>query len=317
MRSAGLVLSQREALDAPLAAVGGKAAMLARLTAAGLPVPPFFAVTSDALALHLQRNGISWPGRDPSTQYVAAVAAEIARAPVPPELADQVLQAYAAQSRDTGRRRVAVRSSGADEDGSLASFAGQFDSVLNVEGSTAVLEALSRCWASCLSDGSMGYRRAAGVPLGGEPRFGVIVQTQVFAQKAGVLFTVHPLEAEGTAYLEANFGSGASVAGGIATPDAITLSRSGDAVSVRVATKRRATWATPDRPGTVIADLDAASRDAAVLSEAEATRILRMGLRIEELLGGPQDVEWAMDHEGLWLLQSRPVTGLGPRTMPA
>jgi len=140
------------------------------------------------------------------------------------------------------------------------------------------------------------------------------VQSQIFAEKAGVLFTVHPLQPEGPhAYIEANFGTGASVAAGIATPDAITLTRSGEPVDVRVATKRRAIVAGAATPGTTVVDLDPVRRDAAVLTSAEAASILDMGLRIEALLGGPQDVEWAVDDRGLWVVQSRPVTRPGPR----
>lgn len=321
------VLAGTDVACAPLWSVGVKSAVLARLAAEGFPVPPFFVVASPALDLHLRENEISWPGRDPGPQPAAddlgTVRTAIATSPVPGVVAGEVRGAYERLVAATGSRRVAVRSSGADEDGLAASFAGQFESFLNVEGAPAVLDAVTRCWASSLSDTSMGYRAASGLPLGEGPTFAVMVQSQVFAEKAGVLFTVHPLDPEGDpeghpegklqgprAYLEANFGTGASVAAGIATPDAITLARSGEPVGVHIATKRRAVVADPATPGTSVVDLDPARRDAPVLTPDEAASILDMGLRIEALLGGPQDVEWAIDGHGLWVVQSRPITGL-------
>jgi pyruvate,water dikinase len=145
-----------------------------------------------------------------------------------------------------------------------------------------------------------------------EPRFAVIVQAQVFSGKSGVLFTVHPLEPRSdTACIEANFGTGDSVAGGLATPDTITVSRStGDVVEAHIATKRRMTSVSPESEGTALLELKDHRSTSAVLTDAEARELLQMGLRIERLLGGPQDIEWAYDDGHLWVLQARPVTAL-------
>ena len=96
-------------------------------------------------------------------------------------------------------------------------------------------EALKECWASYLSPKSLGYRAERGIIFSGEPRLAVIVQVQVFSDKSGVLFTVHPLEPRsGTACIEANFGTGDSVAGGLATPDTLGVS-SGAALGAMLA----------------------------------------------------------------------------------
>ena len=165
---------------------------------------------------------------------------------------------------------------------------------------------------SYLSDRSLRYRAGRGIPLGPAPSFGVIVQVQVFSEKAGVLFTVHPLEPDGvTSYIEANFGTGESVVGGLTTPDAITVDRSdAGVVDMHVATKRRMTSVSPERAGSRIVELADDRKNAPVLTDSEAKRIARMGLHIEELFSGPQDIEWAFDSHGLWILQSRPITGL-------
>lgn len=269
-----------EAYEAPLEVVGGKAASLARLRAADIPVPPFFVVAAGVL------------------ERISEGAA------VPPEVARPVLDAY----RDLGGSVVAVRSSGVGEDSASASFAGQFASVLGVSGTDPLIEALRRVWSSAFSAGAAAYRRSRGVAAGG---FAVVVQAQVFPEKAGVLFTRHPLEPEaGIAYLEANFGTGESVVGGMVTPDSLTLNR-GDCkvVSSAIGTKRVATVV--DETGSRVVPTPPERRRLAVLSNEEAEEIVTMGLRIEQLFGAPQDIEWAFDASGLWILQARPQTGLG------
>jgi pyruvate,water dikinase len=149
-----------------------------------------------------------------------------------------------------------------------------------------------------------------GAAVTGPPAFGVLVQAQVFADKAGVLFTEHPVDpGAGCSYLEANFGTGESVTGGITTPDALEVSRlEPGQVTTRIGTKRRMTVVSPDAKGSVVTELEPDRRQAAVLTDHEATGIVRAGLQVEALLGSPQDIEWAIDGRGLWILQARPIT---------
>ena len=309
------MLDRQESCTAALGLVGAKAATLARLAHEGIPVPEFFVVPSTALSLHLEANGIVWPGSadaaGESEQFLRLGAGLRAR-PVPPTVSKPVLDAYDRLCRTSGHPMVAVRSSGAEEDSAAASFAGQFASILGVQGHAALLDALKDCWASYLTPKSLGYRAQRRIEVGPEPRFAVIVQAQVFSRKSGVLFTVHPLEpSSGTACIEANFGTGDSVAGGLATPDTITVSRStADVLEAHIATKRRMTSVSPESEGTAVLEVEDHRSTAAVLTDFEARELLQMGLRIEGLLGGPQDIEWAYDDEHLWILQARPITAL-------
>lgn len=309
------MLDRHESCTAPLGLVGAKAATLARLAHEGIPVPEFFVVPSTALSLHLAANGITWPG----SADVAGedgpflrLGDELRAGPVPPTVSSPVLDAYDRLCLTSGHPTVAVRSSGGEEDSAAASFAGQFASILGVQGHVALLKALKECWASYLTPKSLVYRAQRGIDVGPEPRFAVIVQAQVFSRKSGVLFTVHPLEPRGgTACIEANFGTGDSVAGGLATPDTVTVSRSsGDVVEAHIATKRRMTSVSPESEGTALLEVDDHRSTAAVLTDVESRELLRLGLRIERLLGAPQDIEWAYDDEHLWILQARPITAL-------
>jgi pyruvate,water dikinase len=343
------VVTQQDAATAPLPAVGAKAATLAKLAREGIPVPPFFVVSSEAFALHLQANDIGWPLTEEApvepdtaadTTQAAGLRDRIRTAAVPDAVAGQVVDAYEALCRASGRDQVAVRSSASDEDSAWASFAGQFVSILGVDGSAALLDAVRACWASSLSERALRYRAGLATPFPpGEPSptpgwrgpsFGVVVQSQVDSCKAGVAFTVHPLEPDGDlSYVEANFGTGESVTGGLVNPDGITVSRSTlEVVEARIGSKRRMTTTVP-RPagstrspgslgspgspgegGTVVVDLEESMRRSAVLSDDEVRRVVEIGLRLEELLGCPQDVEWAFDSDRFWVLQSRPVTTL-------
>jgi phosphoenolpyruvate synthase/pyruvate phosphate dikinase len=308
-----MVLDRHAALGAPLGQAGGKASRLARLAAAGLPVPDFFVVTAEALAQHLREGAIAWPPEpDPAAWQVTREA--LLSAPVPAAVRRPVLHAYEALVRPAAPA-VAVRSSGAGEDAAQASFAGQFATILNVTGEVALLNALRACWASSLSERSLGYRQGAGVPLEGTPAFAVIVQVQVPALKAGVLFTRHPVTPEeGSAYLEANYGTGESVVGGLVTPDGITVAREGAAggsatvVDLVVGTKRRMSTLPAGGGPTTLVEVEPARRRAAVLTGDEAVAIARLGWEIEEIFGEPQDVEWACDEDRVWILQARPVT---------
>jgi pyruvate,water dikinase len=306
------VLDQQQSRTAPLGSVGPKAATLARLADEGLPVPEFFVVPSTALSLHLEANGIAWPGSREATAESERLGEELRAAPVPTTVTTPVLDAYDRLCLASGHSTVAVRSSGAEEDSASASFAGQFASVLGVQGNDALLEALKECWASCLSPKSLGYRAQRGIANGGEPRLAVIVQVQVFSKKSGVLFTVHPLEPRSdTACIEANFGTGDSVAGGLATPDTLTISRSdASVVEAHIGTKHRMTSVSPESKGTALLEVEEPERASAVLSDAEARELLQCGLRIEQFMGGPQDIEWAYDERRLWILQARPITAL-------
>jgi phosphoenolpyruvate synthase/pyruvate phosphate dikinase len=310
------VLGQHDIPGVALESVGAKAATLARLAREGIPVPAFHVVASGAFNLHLADNGIAWPApEEPLTDPgpLAALREDIRAAPMPEAITRQVLEAYDRLRSTSGHDSVAVRSSGNEEDSASASFAGQFASILGVAGPVELLDAVKECWASCLSDRSLRYRASRGASLGPAPSFGVIVQVQVFPDKAGVLFTVHPMDPQsGSSYIEANFGTGESVTGGLATPDAVAVSRSsGTVTEERIATKRRMTVVSPGSNGSRVVEVDDARKRSPALTHSEATGIVQTGLRIEALLGGPQDVEWAIDPGGLWVLQSRPITGPG------
>ncbi|HEY3685555.1 MAG TPA: PEP/pyruvate-binding domain-containing protein [Streptosporangiaceae bacterium] len=294
---------------AGLAELGGKGASLARLAAAGLPVPPGFHVTTEAYrrftAGALQDAILAEVG-ERGPEAAPRIAHLFAEAPIPPEIAAAIRSAYG----ELGAVAVAVRSSATAEDLPGMSFAGQQDSFLNVRGADAVVEAVRRCWASLWNARAIAYRERNGVAQG-DVTLAVVVQELVDADAAGVLFTADPATgARDRTVVNASWGLGEAVVGGQVTPDSVALTRrDGGAWEVaerRTADKAVMTVRTPD--GTREVPVPEELRRVAVLDDAAAGELARIGERIEELYGTPMDVEWARQDGATYVVQARPVT---------
>ncbi|MGD9529816.1 MAG: PEP/pyruvate-binding domain-containing protein [Pseudonocardia sp.] len=307
MRDVSIVIP----LDDPaadLARAGGKGASLARLAAAGLPVPEGFCVTTDAYRLAVAGREAeiraALAGVDPSrpgTSEAAAARIVPLFATVPDDAAEEIVAAY----RRLGGGPVAVRSSATAEDLPDLSFAGQQESYLDVEGVPALLDAVRRCWASLWNARAIAYRARAGV-AGDDVALAVVVQRMVDADASGILFTADPVTgARDRVVVNAGWGLGEAVVGGRVTPDTVVVA--GD-VEMRVADKALMTVRTGN--GTAEVPVPEERRRAPVLDEAEARELAAIGARAEELDGVPVDVEWARTNGRLIVLQARPITTL-------
>lgn len=296
--------------------VGGKAAHLGELIAAGLPVPSGFVVTTDACQRFLQSDpriahclGIleRCDPRDPAALRAAAeeVRHQLSASAVPDDAADAIAAALALEP---GGAR-AVRSSATVEDLPDTSFAGQHDSFLNVLGCDAVLAAVKCCWLSLFSERAMSYRVRKGVAPG-RAWMAVIVQQLIAADAAGVMFTTDPAGGNSDSILiEAAFGLGEAVVQGKVAPDRLAVSRSRLRV-VRRDTGLKRVQIVAAKDGVCEQLLPAEKASAPVLEDETAARLARLGLEVERVLGGPLDIEWSVHGEELWLLQARAVTGL-------
>jgi pyruvate,water dikinase len=179
---------------------------------------------------------------------------------------------------------VAVRSSACAEDGADASYAGQQETYLFVESFDEVVEKVVECWLSFFSERALFYRQHKGDL--DDIQMAVVVQQMVDAEKAGVMFTVDPVNhRKDRIVVEAALGVGEHVVSGEVTPDYYTLDRKGTIKKARVV-------------------------DEQVLTAEELADLVKMGLHLAELNGCPQDIEWAYDATGLYMLQSRPVTAM-------
>ena len=274
------------ACDNP-AEVGGKAAHLSRL-AADYRVPSGFCLTAAAF--------------DPE---------QSADAPLPPPLAAAVAAAYEALARRVGVPEVpvAVRSSALDEDGELASFAGQHETELNLVGAEAVLGAVARCWASGRNERVLAYRRQQGLNTEGV-RVAVLVQQLVTADTSAVVFSANPISGNrDEVVVTASWGLGESIVSGMVTPDTWVVRKADLAViEERTGAKERMTVAVTG--GTREVAVPRLLRERASLSRAQVAELAELGVELEEKMGRPVDIEAAFAGDLLYLLQCRPITTL-------
>jgi pyruvate,water dikinase len=282
--------------EATLEQVGGKGAALANLATAGFPVPPGFQITTAAYREFVAENGlqadISAALRDvihddpTSLQHTSSLIRDAFLAGVIPELiAAKIATAYTA----LGEPAVAVRSSATAEDLPGLSFAGQQETLLNVQGGAALRDAVRRCWASLWTDRAIGYRRQMNVPSD-DVAMAVVVQQMIPAEMAGVLFTANPTTGDrGKLVIEAAPGLGEALVSGEVTPESYVIDR-----------ERLEATASGE-----------AGPEGRLLTPAVLRDLAELGLRVENHFDGvPQDIEWAIADGKTWLLQARPITNL-------
>ena len=251
---------------------GGKGGSLATMMQAGLPVPPGFVITSAAFIAAVDGERLRALCRVGDMFGARAMVA----AAKPP--ASILAEHYA-----TLNGLVAVRSSACAEDSKGASYAGQQETYLNVDGFPAVLKKIVGCWLSFFADRAVFYRAEKGSLE--DIAMGVVVQQMIDSKKSGVLFTADPVHGrKDRMIVEAGFGLGENVVNGEHTPDHYSLDRKGTIKLSHIAGKQ-------------------------VLDETELKLLAALGRKLEEMQGCPQDIEWAFDQIGdLFLLQSRPIT---------
>ncbi len=303
---------------------GGKGANLGELTRAGLPVPGGFVVTSSAYRDAMEAAGVLAQLREivagtdpdePATFGDAADAASklIREVELPNELRDEILRCHGELVSSGSGDLVAVRSSAAAEDSAEASFAGMNETFTNV-GADDVLDAIRECWASLYGERVIAYR--ARNEVDSEPAIAVVVQRMVDAERSGVIFTVTPQGDDRRMVIEAAFGLGEAVVSGEVQPDNYTVARPREAddapevVKVHVGEKQHK-LVRGERGGNEKIELSEQERAERVLVDAEVVRLARMALDVERHYGAPQDIEWAMEGDEIYLLQSRPITTLG------
>jgi pyruvate,water dikinase len=308
-------LAELKAVDA--ASFGGKSSALGELFAAGIPVPPGFAVSIQAYRAFVDAAGL---GRmigaalaqlspdDVDTVGAAShrISEAMRSAPVPESVREEVGRRYA----ELGEPPVAVRSSAIGEDSREATFAGQQETYLWVRGAPHVCDAVRDCWVSLYSPPAITYRARLG-DGGGAPAMGVAVQAMVDAEVSGVMFTCNPVSGDPSMVaINASWGLGLAVVGGEVTPDDWLLSKvTREIVREHVHAKEVEYVPDPEGRGTVRREVPADRREAACLDATALEALVDVGRSVERYYGSAQDIEWAIARDGeLFVLQSRPVT---------
>jgi phosphoenolpyruvate synthase/pyruvate phosphate dikinase len=313
------VLDFHEIDQTQVAVAGGKCAHLGELSRIeGIRVPAGFCVTTDAF----QRIMAKAPSIDDrldrlsrlepdDREAIRALGAEVRRTIEGIAIPDDLAAAITGSLARLGEQAAyAVRSSATAEDLPTASFAGQQDTYLNVLGPAAILQHVTRCWASLFTERAITYRLRNGLDHR-RVHMAVVVQQMVFPRAAGVLFTADPVTSNRkVASVEGSFGLGEGLVSGLVNADVYKV-REGEVVAKALATKQLAIHASPGG-GTEERAIEPERQQEPALTDAQIVRLAQLGRRIEAHFGDPQDVEWCLGDDGFQIVQSRPITTLFP-----
>lgn len=303
-----------EATDA--ARFGPKAANVARMGQAGLPIPGGFCVEAEAYRTQIRALGLETDARG---VFSAAESAQARRhallmklglldQPITPEVLDPLLAAWRKLRAETGAPTV-VRSSALVEDRFGSSFAGQFESFLGIEDESDFITAVRSCWGALWATRALRYMATHEIDPA-ETAMAVLVQPLVDARASGGGLSEAPgADGEATMILSATWGLGSAIAQGEVTPDRYELTRDGAVIGITPGRKDHQVGCIHTRP------VAAAQVSEPCLSDAQARELGALLRRAEELMGMPVEIEWAMDAGGFQLLQARPLH-LAPREEP-
>jgi len=305
--------------------LGGKCTSLAIMTKAGAPVPPGFAVTTDAFDavmnqtdLHAQiqalQVGLDFNNVKAVDEVSAKIRELIFNQPVPQDVHDETHQAYETlMALCGGEVPVAVRSSATAEDLPDASFAGQQDTYLWIIGRSNVMHKIRECWASLYTSRAMTYRQANNIPEEGLS-MAVAVQKMVNSRTSGVAMTIDPSNGDRSKIvIDSSWGLGEMVVSGEVTPDNFVIDKVMLHPVKRMISDKHEELVPDGKGGIMRNEVDEARRNSPSINDEELIAVARLAKSAEKHYGCVQDIEWAIDADlpegkNVLLLQSRPET---------
>ena len=299
--------------------VGGKGANLGELSRIkGIRVPEGFCVTTEAYKKITDNNQelnslldeltrLKAEERKNISEISAKIRMAIERIPISKDIAEEIAD-YLTKFGE--KDAFAVRSSATAEDLPTASFAGQQDTYLNIIGKEAILKHISKCLASLFTDRAVIYRMQNGFDHR-KVHLSVVVQKMVFPQAAGILFTADPVTSNRKVLsIDASFGLGEAMVSGLVNADVYKVCNS-KVIDKKISTKKLAIYALKDG-GTKEQEIEPERQNRQALTDEHILQLGRMGRKIEEHFGRPQDIEWCLVDDTFYIVQSRPITTLYP-----
>jgi phosphohistidine swiveling domain-containing protein len=319
MEENGFLILLKTIQDNHISAVGAKALSLARMNRFGLPVPPGFCVTAAAYREHLKTYNLVTRIESTIAQLSDASHAdkkstlsELRKFIIDAPLEDTLRQQIEHQHKSLNTKFVAVRSSATAEDLPGHSFAGQYDTFLNVTDPKECIEAVKKCWASLWTQRAFDYRQNNGFDHTAV-NMAVIVQSLIAADVSGVLFTADPRYGpSGNIVIESCFGLGQALVSGKVTPDRFVFHRK-KLWPLFHAVSEKKIECVIDRDGSVTErQLTGEKSITPSLGKKHIKKLAKLARKIEAGFGSPQDIEWAVSKGKIFLLQSRPITAFPP-----
>lgn len=284
--------------------IGSKALQLAKLTGQNVKVPGGFVITSNALERFLEANGLRTPG------LTGDFESRLIEARLPEDVYDEVAASFESMcgQSESGMMAVAVRSSSSAEDLEDASFAGQYETILNVTDLTHLLNSLKRCWASLFSSRVRDYAQQKNVSsdMGSFP-MGVLVQQMVQADVSGVIFSMNPVtHNEDEIIINASYGLGEAIVSGLVTPDSYVIGKTDGHIEKELGSKEVKIVAADQ--GTVELTTTEEEQNRFCLSDEHIAELAEQTHIIEAFYGMPVDIEFAIKDRHIYILQARSVT---------
>ena len=317
---------------------GGKGANLSEIYNLKVPVPPGFVITAQAYSYFVKKSGLDKRIKDllETINYEDTVELDkitneirnlIVNSKFPKEMEEEILDAYDAFGTEEKDFKygdasnllkkssepifVAVRSSATTEDLAEASFAGQQDSFVNIKGNTDLLQHIKKCFASLFTSRATYYRHKKGFEHE-DAKLAVVVQKMVDSDKSGVIFSKDPSYKKDNVIIEAVWGLGEGIVSGQITPDRYNVSQDLKLIDKKIANKQIAI--TRDSGGgKKVVKLKEEKSNAQVLEEREIKRLAELALQLEEHYKKPQDIEFAIEEDDIYIVQTRPVTTMEKR----
>jgi len=301
--------------------VGGKGANLGEMYQSGFPIPPGFVVTAGSYAKHLEGNKLSSKIEAILSKVDVSDNAQLEESSdklkklitdgeIPYEVEDSIRKSYRKLCENAGRTVfVAVRSSATAEDLPTASFAGQQATYLNVKGEDDVVDAVKKCWASLFTARAIFYRVSEHFDHM-KVLLAAVVQMMIQSEKAGVMFTVDPIYKDPDIIaIESAYGLGEAVVSGEVTPDTYRISKRNMKIIDKIISKQ--TWKYEKTKGVdEKMDVPVHKQSAQKMTDFEIIGLAKIGLKIEQHYNFPQDIEFAIDKDNIYIVQARPITTL-------
>ncbi|MFZ1970701.1 MAG: phosphoenolpyruvate synthase [Candidatus Nanoarchaeia archaeon] len=316
--------------------VGGKGANLGEIYNLGVPVPPGFVITTIAYQHFIEESGldekikkllsgIDYENTDQLEERTKEIRELMINAKIPDDLKTEILESYEnlnVEEKDLEKGAlkvldkksplyVAVRSSATTEDLADASFAGQQDSFINVRGNEELLENIKKCFASLYTARATYYRNKKGYEKGA--KLAAVIQRMINSDKSGVMFSENPYLKDNNMIIEAVFGLGEGIVSGTITPDKYVISRKDLKITSEYISDKKIAIIRGDKKREETITLPEKKSKSKVLGTFEINTLAELGMKLERHYKHPQDIEFAIEGDGIFLVQTRAITTLNSR----
>lgn len=301
--------------------VGGKGANLGELTSAGFPVPGAFVLTTVAYDYFLEKSkimdkvnkelaAIDRRSDQSLTEGAGRIRALFETYPIPADLKKEILSSYKTLFPRGKTGFVAVRSSATAEDLPDASFAGQQDTYLNVQGEAELLDKVRKCWSSLFTPRAIIYREKQGFAHD-DVKLAVVVQKMVNSDVSGIMFTVDPNSGKKNIIIEAGYGLGEAIVGGEVTPDTYTVDKGRMEILQKRISVQKWKYVKGKDGKTVKMDIEIPEQKSQKLSDEKIKEVAELGRQVEIHYERPMDMEWCLEDGEIFMVQARPITAVG------